>query len=73
MVLINILADQKRLQYVFTHKELKLTQRRWLELRKDYDMSILYHPCKANLDTYALCRLSMGSTYHVEKEKTELA
>ncbi|KAH0658205.1 hypothetical protein KY289_026953 [Solanum tuberosum] len=42
-------------------KELNLRQRRWLELLKDYDMSILYHPCKANIVADALNRL-MDST-----------
>ncbi|KAH0710411.1 hypothetical protein KY284_011838 [Solanum tuberosum] len=35
--------------------------RRWLELLKDYDMSILYHPGKANVVSDALSRL-MDST-----------
>ncbi|KAH0720379.1 hypothetical protein KY285_005181 [Solanum tuberosum] len=54
-------------------KELNLRQRRWLELLKDYDMSILYHPGKANVVVDALSRLSMGSTAHIEEEKRELA
>ncbi|KAH0738137.1 hypothetical protein KY290_036842 [Solanum tuberosum] len=61
------------LQYVFSQKELNLRQRRWLELLKDYDMSILYHPGKANVVTDALSRLSMGSTAHFEKDKKDLA
>ncbi|KAH0646574.1 hypothetical protein KY284_034458 [Solanum tuberosum] len=58
--------------YVFSQKELNLRQKRWLELLKDYDMSILYHPGKANVVVNALSRLSMGSTAHVEEEKKEL-
>ena len=34
-------------------------------------MSILYHPCKANIVVDALIRLSIGSTSHVEEEKRE--
>ena len=30
--------------------------RRWLELTKDYDLEILYHPRKANVVTDALSR-----------------
>ena len=30
----------------FTQKELKMRQRRWLELLKDYDLEIHYHPGK---------------------------
>ena len=57
---------------MFTLKELNLIQRRWLELLKDYDMSILYHPGKANVVVDALSKLSMGSTANVEEEKREL-
>ncbi|KAH0709376.1 hypothetical protein KY284_010803 [Solanum tuberosum] len=53
-------------------KELNIRQRRWLELLKDYDMSILYHPIKASVVADALSRLSMGSTAHVEEDKREL-
>ena len=44
----------------------------WLELLKDYDMSILYHPSKANVNDDALSRFFMGSTINVEEEKKEL-
>jgi len=40
---------------------------------KDYDMSVLYHPGKANVVADALSRVSMGSVSHVEEEKRELA
>ena len=33
-----------------------MRQRRWLELIKDYDYEILYHPGKANVVTDALSR-----------------
>ena len=39
-----IFTDHKSLQYIFTQKELNLRQRRWLELIKDYDCTIEYHP-----------------------------
>ncbi|KAH0706733.1 hypothetical protein KY289_011809 [Solanum tuberosum] len=39
-------------------KERNLRQRRWLELLKDYDMNILYHPGKANVVADALSRLT---------------
>lgn len=39
-----------------THKELNLKQRRWLELLKDYDCTIDYHPGEANVVVDALSR-----------------
>ncbi|KAH0765165.1 hypothetical protein KY285_001036 [Solanum tuberosum] len=54
------------------HKDLNLYQRRWLELSKDYDMSVLYHSGKANVVAYSLSRLSIGSIVHIEEEKKEL-
>ena len=37
-------------------KELNMRQRRWLELVKDYDCEIHYHPGKANGVANALSR-----------------
>ncbi|GJU38333.1 putative nucleotidyltransferase, ribonuclease H [Tanacetum coccineum] len=39
-------------------KELNMRQRRWLELLKDYDTNILYHPGKANVVADALSQKS---------------
>ncbi|GMI77241.1 hypothetical protein HRI_001393400 [Hibiscus trionum] len=35
-------------------RELNLRQRRWMELLKDYDLMIEYHPGKANVVADAL-------------------
>ena len=51
-----IYTDHKSLKYIFTQKELNMRQRRWLELIKDYDLEILYHPGKANVVADALSR-----------------
>ncbi|KAA0032107.1 DNA/RNA polymerases superfamily protein [Cucumis melo var. makuwa] len=51
-------TDHKSLKYIFDQKEINLRQRRWLELIKDYDCSIEYHPCKANIVADALSRKS---------------
>ena len=51
-----IFTDHKSLKYVFTQKELNMRQRRWLELLKDYDIELLYHPGKANVVADALSR-----------------
>ncbi|KAH0652607.1 hypothetical protein KY289_030285 [Solanum tuberosum] len=69
---VDVFTDHKSLQYVFSKKDLNLCQRKWLELLKDYDMSVLYHPDKENVVADTLSRLSMGSVAHVENEKKEL-
>jgi hypothetical protein len=53
-----IYTDHKSLKYLFTQKELNIRQRRWLELIKDYDCEINYHPSKANVVVDALSRKS---------------
>jgi hypothetical protein len=50
----HLYTDQKSLKYIFTHSELNMRQRRWLELIKDYDLEIHYHPGKANVVADAL-------------------
>ena len=57
---------------MFTQKELNLHQRRCLEFLKDYDMSVHYHPGKANVLADALSRFYVGSVAHVKEERKEL-
>jgi hypothetical protein len=49
-----VYSDHKSLKYIFTQPDLNLRQRRWLELIKDYDLGINYHPNKANVVPDAL-------------------
>ena len=58
-----VFTDHRSLQYIFNQRDLNLRQRIWLELLKDYDMTILYHPGKANVVADALSRkaVSIGS------------
>nr|GFC23016.1 reverse transcriptase [Tanacetum cinerariifolium] len=52
----DVFTDHKSLKYIFTQRDLNMRQRRWLELLKDYDTNIQYHPGKANVVTVALSR-----------------
>ncbi|KAA3466849.1 DNA/RNA polymerases superfamily protein [Gossypium australe] len=54
-----IFTDHKSLEYLMTQKELNLRQRRWLELIKDYEFVIDYHPGKVNVVADALSRKSL--------------
>ena len=58
----DVYTDHKSLKYIFTQKELNLRQRRWLELIKDYDVKLHYHPGKANVIADALSRKSYVNT-----------
>ena len=66
-------TDHKSLKYIFTQKELNLRKRRWLELIKDYDMRLHYHPGKANVVADALSRKSHVNTLMTGELPEELA
>ena len=57
----DIFTNHKSLKYIFTQKELNMRQRRWIELLKDYDVNIQYHPGKANKIADALSRKNFGN------------
>jgi hypothetical protein len=50
----NIYTNHKSLKYIFTQADLNMRQRHWLELIKDYDLEVHYHPGKANVVADAL-------------------
>ncbi|XP_022029993.1 uncharacterized protein LOC110930644 [Helianthus annuus] len=64
-----IYSDHKSLKYFFEQKDLNMRQRRWLELIKDYDCEILYHPGKANVVADALSRKEYPSPIQVKSMK----
>ena len=51
-----IYTDHKSLRYLMDQPNLNMRQRRWLDVLKDYDCEILYHPGKANVVADALSR-----------------
>jgi hypothetical protein len=65
-------TDHKSLKYIFTRSNLNLRQRRWLELIKDYDLGINYHPGKANVVADALSQKSHVSQLVVDSMPFEL-
>jgi hypothetical protein len=54
--LVHIYIDHKSLKYLFTQPDLNMRQGRWLELIKDYELEVHYHPGKANVVEDALSR-----------------
>jgi hypothetical protein len=68
----DIYTDHKNLKYIFTQTDLNLRQRRWLELIKDYNLEVHYHPGKANIVANALSRKSYANEVQVMPMPREL-
>jgi hypothetical protein len=68
----NIYTDHKSLKYIFTQDDLNMRQRRWLELIKDYDLEVHYHPGKANVVADALSRKSHCYCLSIESYRDTL-
>ena len=67
-----IFTDHKSLKYIFTQPDLNRHQRRWLELVKDYDLGINYHPGKDNVVADALSRKPISLNVMLESLPSEL-
>jgi hypothetical protein len=67
-----IYSDHKSLKYIFTQNDLNLRQRRWLELIKDYDLGINYHPGKDNVVADALSRKNYCNATFARRMQPEL-
>jgi hypothetical protein len=65
-------TNNKSLKYIFTQLDLNLRQRRWLELIKDYDLGINYHPRKANVVVDTLSQRSHVNQVEVRSIPFEL-
>ena len=48
------------LQHVLTQKDLNLRQRRWMDLLKDYDVTIEYHLDKADVVTHTVSQKTVS-------------
>jgi hypothetical protein len=65
-------TDHKSLNCIFGQSNLNLWKRRWLELIKDNDLRINYHPGKANVVADALSQRSHVSQLVVDSMPFEL-
>ena len=70
-----IFTDHRSLHYIFSQRDLNLRQWRWLELLKDYCVTILYYLGTTNIVADALSRKtpSMGSLAGLSIEGRPLA
>ncbi|KAG8491018.1 hypothetical protein CXB51_014151 [Gossypium anomalum] len=55
----HVYLDHKSLKYWMSQRDLNLRQRRWIELLKDYELVIEYHPGKAYVVADALSHKSL--------------
>ncbi|XP_071699690.1 uncharacterized protein [Rutidosis leptorrhynchoides] len=68
-----ILCNHKNLKYFFDQRDLNNRQRRWLDLLKDYDLEIFYHPGKANMVADALSQKNQVLSLQVKSLRTILS
>ncbi|XP_060216647.1 uncharacterized protein LOC132644107 [Lycium barbarum] len=66
-VYCEVFTDHHSLEHVFNQRDLNSRQRRWMELLKDYDITILFHPRKVNVvaDVSSRKGVSIGSLSHL--------
>jgi hypothetical protein len=69
---VHIYTDHKILKYIFTQPDLNMRQRRWLELIKDYELEVHYHPGKANIIADALSRKAHCNCLTGEESSTQV-
>ncbi|KAK8538781.1 hypothetical protein V6N12_034489 [Hibiscus sabdariffa] len=75
----HMFTDHKSLKYLLTQKDLNLRQRTWMELLKDYDLVIDYHPGKANVVVDAFSRklnfasFAINAYFRLTKERKLLS
>jgi ribonuclease HI len=69
----DVYTDHKSLNYIAAQSELNMRQQRWLELIKDYELEIHYHPSKANMVADELSRKSQVNMMAAHPMSYELA
>jgi hypothetical protein len=68
----NIYTDHKSLKYIFTQANLSMRHRGWLELIKDYDLEVHYHPGKANVVADVLSHKAQCNCLTIDSQVTAL-
>jgi hypothetical protein len=68
----NIYTDHNSLKYIFIQADLNMRQSRWLELIKDYDLEVHYHPGKANVVADALSRKAQCNCLTIDSKVAAL-
>ena len=66
---VELYFDHKSLKYLHDQKELNMRQRRWMELLKDYNLEIKYHPGKANIVADALSKKAVHVAVMMKQEQ----
>ncbi|KAJ9566466.1 hypothetical protein OSB04_002432 [Centaurea solstitialis] len=64
-----IYTDHRSLRYFLDQPNLNMRQQRWLDVVKDYDFEILYHPSKANVVADALSRKTAHAPLRIAQLK----
>ncbi|KAJ9564756.1 LOW QUALITY PROTEIN: hypothetical protein OSB04_000722 [Centaurea solstitialis] len=64
-----IYTDHRSLRHFLDQPNLNMRQRRWLDVVKDYDCEILYHPGKANVVADALSRNTAHTSLRISHLK----
>jgi hypothetical protein len=70
---VHIYTNHKSLKYIFTQLDLNMRQRRWLELIKDYEFEVQYHPGKADVIVDALNHKALSNylpVVHLTREES---
>ena len=67
-----VFSDHKSLKYIFTRRDLNMSQRRWMEYLEDYDFTLYYHPGKVNVVADALSWKSRGVLASIASQEWQM-
>lgn len=68
----SIFTNHNTLKYLFSHKELNMRHKRWLELVKDYNCEMLYRFEKANVVANAFSHKALSALFLKPTLETEI-